>query len=246
MMSENRPFFIVVALFSNKQNYIKETNTKFIVFLDSDDLWENTKLDTQLELMLEGGYHISHTGGFFIDENNNTIRQFTPQCASGHIYGVLLAQYDIKNLSVMLSSEALASLDNPCFDEQITIGEDCDLFMRICYKYQILTITEPLFYYRVHATSITRTTDKAIWEGLQKVVDDTLKLSDANLYKKDIKKADAKIAYYKAKNLISQNKYMCAIRLLGKHSFVSYKYFALFALSLFPWLWKLVHHGLKR
>ena len=38
-MSENRPFFIVVALFYNKQNYIKETNTKFIVFLDSDDFW---------------------------------------------------------------------------------------------------------------------------------------------------------------------------------------------------------------
>lgn len=39
MMSENRPFFIVVVLFYNKQNYIKETNTKFIVFLDSDDFW---------------------------------------------------------------------------------------------------------------------------------------------------------------------------------------------------------------
>ena len=225
---------------------LKYARGEYLAFLDSDDWWESTKLEIQMEAMQKGNYALSHTGGFFIDEDNNIIRQFMPQCGSGHIYGELLAQYDIKNLSVIVSTKALISLDVPVFDEQITIGEDCDLFMRIAYKYEILTIYESFFYYRIHINSITRTTDKAIWDGLQKVVDDTLKLPDSYLYKKDIKMANAKISYYMAKNLMSKGEYIKAATLLAKQSFVSYKYFALFILSLSPWLWNFVHNTLKR
>lgn len=44
-----------------RNNALKRAKGKWIAFLDSDDLWEPTKLEKQLKYMVENGYHFSYT-----------------------------------------------------------------------------------------------------------------------------------------------------------------------------------------
>ncbi len=40
---------------------LRRAQGKWVAFLDSDDLWESTKLEKQLRFMVENGYHFSYT-----------------------------------------------------------------------------------------------------------------------------------------------------------------------------------------
>lgn len=44
-----------------RNNALRRAQGKWIAFLDSDDLWEPTKLEKQLRFMVENGYHFSYT-----------------------------------------------------------------------------------------------------------------------------------------------------------------------------------------
>lgn len=56
-----------------RNNALKRANGKWIAFLDSDDLWEPTKLEKQLRFMVENGYKFSYTGYQEInDESHDT------------------------------------------------------------------------------------------------------------------------------------------------------------------------------
>lgn len=45
----------------SRNNALKRAQGKWVAFLDSDDLWEPTKLEKQLEFMVANGYHFSYT-----------------------------------------------------------------------------------------------------------------------------------------------------------------------------------------
>lgn len=44
-----------------RNSALRRAKGRWIAFLDSDDLWEPTKLEKQLEFMVENGYHFSYT-----------------------------------------------------------------------------------------------------------------------------------------------------------------------------------------
>ena len=51
----------------SRNNALRETKGRWIAFLDSDDLWEPTKLEKQVKFMEENGYAFSYTGYLEID-----------------------------------------------------------------------------------------------------------------------------------------------------------------------------------
>lgn len=52
-----------------RNNALLRAQGKWVAFLDSDDLWEPTKLEKQLQFMVDGGYHFSYTGYQEIDSS---------------------------------------------------------------------------------------------------------------------------------------------------------------------------------
>lgn len=53
-----------------RNNALQEANGRWIAFLDSDDLWEPTKLEKQVAFMEEHGYAFTYTGYKEIDEKS--------------------------------------------------------------------------------------------------------------------------------------------------------------------------------
>jgi len=133
---------------------------EYIAFLDSDDLWLESKLEKQLKLIKKDNFALCYTGGYLIDENSNEIGSFLPKYQNGFIFKKMLARYEINNQSVVIRSDVFQK-----FNEEITIGEDYNLFMEIVLNYKVCNIKEKLVKYRVHKNSITKSKSKDLSEG---------------------------------------------------------------------------------
>ena len=55
----------------SRNNALQEANGKWLAFLDSDDLWEPTKLEKQIDFMEKHGYAFTYTEYKEIDEYSN-------------------------------------------------------------------------------------------------------------------------------------------------------------------------------
>lgn len=84
---------------------IKEAKGRYIVFLDSDDLWHHEKLEKQIKFMLDKDVAFSFSGYEKIDENgisfevvNVPERINYKQLLKTNVIGCLTAMYDVEKL----------------------------------------------------------------------------------------------------------------------------------------------------
>ena len=161
----------IVKKFTLKDNRIKSIFTKqnsgkpaiaknyaydivtgdFIAFLDSDDLWLKDKLEKQIRVLNGSDFKLCYAGGYLIDENGNEIGSFLPKYDNGYIFKKMLFRYEINNQSVLIKKDVFER-----FNENITIGEDYNLFMNIIFRHKVCNIKEKLIKYRIHKKSITK------------------------------------------------------------------------------------------
>ncbi len=80
----------------------KLIKTKYVAFLDCDDLWKKNKLKTQLNFMKKNNLKFSHTAYDIIDENNNLIRKISIKTQEN--YDDLLKSCDIGLSTVILKN----------------------------------------------------------------------------------------------------------------------------------------------
>lgn len=68
----------------SRNRALREAKGKWIAFLDSDDLWESTKLEKQIAFMVEHDYHFSYTNYIEVDEKSipNGKSVTGPKCIS--------------------------------------------------------------------------------------------------------------------------------------------------------------------
>lgn len=89
------------------RNYgIQAANGKYLAFLDSDDLWDQHKLEVQVKFMESNNYTFSFTNYKMIDEKGNSLNK-TVTCPSVIDYKSLLKNTTIGCLTVMLNIEQL-------------------------------------------------------------------------------------------------------------------------------------------
>jgi glycosyltransferase involved in cell wall biosynthesis len=130
-----------------------------IAFLDSDDLWETTKLERQLAVMRanpECGW--SYTAFSVIDGEGELLsserkRNWTPH--TGHIFAaVVRAEAAIPTPSVMVKTDV--AREAGVFDEAIDCSEDYDLWMRFALQSPACVVDEPLVKVRRHPQNLQR------------------------------------------------------------------------------------------
>jgi len=129
---------------------------EFICFLDSDDLWNEKKLQIQVHWMENNtDSQICYTDEIWIRNGVRVNQMNRHRKHSGDIFRYCLALCIVSPSSVMIRAKLFDEIGN--FDESLPACEDYDLWLRIALKYAFHFIEEPLIIKKGgHADQLSR------------------------------------------------------------------------------------------
>ena len=124
---------------------IEKASGKYIAFIDSDDLWEPDKLETQLEFMEKNNYSFTFTSLRFIDDQGNDLDNIS-KVPESIDYHSLLKNTIIGCSSVIIDREKISKIKMP----DIRAGQDTAAWLQILKRgYKAYGLNEPLTRYRI-------------------------------------------------------------------------------------------------
>lgn len=141
-----------IRLFQNKSNMgaavsrnhgLQEAKGRWIAFLDSDDLWEPTKLEKQVNFMEENGYKFSYTCYSEMDvdgKDNGTFVSGPAKVAKSGMFAFCWPGC----LTVMYDANAIGLLQI----EDIKKNNDYAMWLKVCKKADCYLLDECLAKYR--------------------------------------------------------------------------------------------------
>ncbi|MFN8456757.1 MAG: glycosyltransferase family A protein [Anaerolineae bacterium] len=135
---------------------IRSSSGQYIAFLDADDLWSATKLQTQVE-RLEYQPELGLCFSSYLVIDRDGLPSGKPRIkftlAKNPFIQLLETGNFIANSTVMLPRLVLDKVG--LFDETLPIFgcEDWDMWLRIAQIYPIYFIDQPLMYYRLHESN---------------------------------------------------------------------------------------------
>lgn len=152
---------------------IKAAKGQLITFLDSDDLWLPDKLKYQVAFFKHNPTAlICQTQEIWIRNGKRVNPKKHHQKPSGMIFEQSLALCLLSPSAVMLRRTLLDEVG--LFDEALPACEDYDLWLRICWKYPVYLIDEPLVIkYGGHSDQLSKMPelDKYRITSLSKILD---------------------------------------------------------------------------
>lgn len=138
----------------------------YIAFLDDDDEWLTTKLEQQLELLvnLPDDYAVVYCWmDYYSDSQNKVIRKYRPKLR-GDIFSNTLDAQPIGSGSTLLVRKTIAE-EFGGFDESLPRGVDGDFIRRVSEKYKFDYVPEVLVRYYIEHGHERITRDDV--EGIQ-------------------------------------------------------------------------------
>ena len=122
---------------------IKVSIGEWICFLDSDDEWKKDKLEKQINAMKSNpGYKFFHSNEIWIKNGLRINQKKKHKKYGGDIFDKCLDMCRISPSSVMIDKTVFDEVGN--FNEDLVVCEDYELWLRICDKYKVFFIDEPL------------------------------------------------------------------------------------------------------
>ncbi len=190
---------------------IKNAKNSWIAFLDSDDTWNETKCEKQIDFHKNNpDVLISHTNELWVRNNKIINQKKHQQKPSGHCFLENIPSCKIGPSTVFLHKEIFN--DVGLFDETLKVCEDYDLWLRVSKKYEIGYLDEQLITKNAgHDNQLSFTTfaiDTYRIEALEKHINSNFKtevvgelINKCNLLLKGAKKHNNKdiIDKYEAK-----------------------------------------------
>ncbi|MCC8371354.1 MAG: glycosyltransferase family 2 protein [Rickettsia endosymbiont of Pseudomimeciton antennatum] len=113
---------------------IENATGEYIAFIDSDDLFYNNKLETQLKFMEDNNFVFSHTSYQEINFKGQHLKYVNSGTFSGQVFPQIISCCVIAPSTVMGRTYLLK---NYFFPENLRIGEDVCLWISIASKYEI-------------------------------------------------------------------------------------------------------------
>ena len=126
-----------------RNNALRRANGRWIAFLDSDDLWEPTKLEKQLEFMVKNGYMFSYTAYKEMDSDSREtgVEIHGPKHVSK--FGMFAFCWP-GCLTVMYNREAVGLVQIA----DIKKNNDYAMWLKVCRKADCYLLDEVLAKYR--------------------------------------------------------------------------------------------------
>ena len=170
---------------------LKTVKTEFVAFLDSDDVWEQNKLESILPLLASEDTHYLHSNFVRIDDVGFTISEglktgLEGDCASDH--------YKIGEITIGPPSTIVARTSSirkvGGFESSYSISADWDLNQRISRNFPITYYPGVLVKYRVHQNNMSKNVD-LYYKEMKKAIFRNFKLFDIN--KREYRYAKSKL-----------------------------------------------------
>ncbi|WP_341526184.1 glycosyltransferase [Nostoc sp. UHCC 0302] len=126
---------------------IAEAQGEYIAFLDTDDLWESTKLEKQVKYLEDNPkIGLVHTNIVLLNWQDKPSDRVTTSNAEGDALKQLLEQNAVMTSSVMVRHSCLKCVGE--FDINLRSSQDWAMWVQIAARYPCAVIKEPLVYYR--------------------------------------------------------------------------------------------------
>ena len=115
---------------------------RYLALLDSDDLWLPDKLARQVQYMMSGEWEISQTEEIWMRDGRQVKKTKRHAKPEGWFFE--------KSLEMCLISPSCVMFSRRCweeagpFDEEIPACEDYDLWLRVCLRFPVGLVAEPL------------------------------------------------------------------------------------------------------
>ncbi len=142
-----------LSLYSARNLAIKKTRGEFISFIDSDDLWEKKKLQTQIKFFKNLQVGVVY-GNLFVKKKENVKKYYNEYLKVGNIYKDLIKRYNIGILTVMIRKKILFK-EKKLFNDNYNIIGDFDLFLRLSKKNYFQAVQQPVATYRIHEDNLS-------------------------------------------------------------------------------------------
>ncbi len=169
---KKRKFKFSIKIIKNKKNLgaggsrnvgIKYAFTKYIAFLDSDDLWFKNKLKEQLFFMKKKNLIMSHTS--YVGMNDKLKILYKRKAKKIIKFNDLIASCDIGLSTVILDTKFIKK-NNLFFPDNIKTKEDYVFWLRILKKInKINGLNKELTYYRERKNSLSSNILTNIFNG---------------------------------------------------------------------------------
>jgi glycosyltransferase involved in cell wall biosynthesis len=132
---------------------------ELIAFIDSDDVWVNTKIEEQVAIFEQDEDLAMISADMRLLNENNVVAESCFEhngyefVASGDIYKNLLKENFIFTPMVLIRKRVLDAVGK--FDPNLRISEDRDLWLRIARNHKIIVLDRILGDRRIHKTNTT-------------------------------------------------------------------------------------------
>ena len=171
------------TLYHARNEAIKKTSGEIIAFLDTDDWWNENKLERQISFFEDEKVGLVYSNFYLFYENSKKIKIYNKKILkSGYITKNIFKNFEIGILTVLIRKVAYNSVLG--FNNQYNFIGDFDLFIRLSSKWKIDCVQEPLAYYRIHNNNfsfVNNVNNVVEIEELEKWILDEKIISDKNL-----------------------------------------------------------------
>jgi glycosyltransferase involved in cell wall biosynthesis len=149
---------------------LKNTQSEFVAFIDSDDLWAHNKLEKQVALLAANpNVDLCYTAAHQIDVKGSLVGRIrVSPTHRGRCVNELITNNNIVASSVMVRRIAVDRAG--LFDESLPACENWDLWIRIARNCELDYIDEPLTSYRLHPNNMSKNYEK-IMQARLRVID---------------------------------------------------------------------------
>ena len=151
-----------------KNRGLIEAKGDFIAFIDADNLWKSNKLEIQFPLFSK----FQKTGVVFsdaeyIDGDGKLLPHIPRSYHDGWITNKLLLSNFVTFNSALVRRECIEEVGG--FDEQLSMGIDWDLWLRISTCYEFAFLPEATYYYRLWANQMSHQKAKRL-KNAEKII----------------------------------------------------------------------------